>query len=338
MPTLYHGVAAVEDTRDQAMTTLYHQWYNAVVAGLRLDPNTFQLLQPSAPLNGGIEQLWTYFNTIPPYSLISNLELNGLHRFYDEYRAVVSSLVSHPGDPIWMAQQSLNYQYGFVHGVPNFGATLADLREALVRAPSRSFAFNSATQNADTAHTWAKDAVGGIWDFFTADGTGPGAGPWLATQAKAATGQVVVSLSFDHVLCYKAAPASWDNLAALAAAYAIRDERLWPGVPNWNTVFGPTGTLQRFLTELVVVDGINMSMTSAADYDRVEQEEICSRAGAGYFPFYCAETPGAFSSSISFDTRGTMTVTAASPIGQPLVLGAVVLPAATLLTGQPKRR
>jgi hypothetical protein len=334
MTTLYHGVATVEDTSDRAMTSLYHQWYNAVVAGLRLDPNTFQLLQPSTPLNGSIEQLWTYFNTIPPYSLVSNMELNGLHRFYDEYRAVVSSLISHPGDPISLAQQSLNYQYGFVHGVPNFGATIQELRDALVHAPSRSFAFNSATQSADTSNTWAKDAVGGIWNFFEAEG--PAA--WTATQAKAAAGQVVVSLSFDHVLCYKATPASWDNLAALAAAYAIRDERMWPGVPNWNTVFGPTGTLQRLLTDLVVVDGINMSMTSAADYDLAEQEEIRSRAVAGLFPFFCPQTPGGFNSSISFDTRGTMTVTAASPIGHPLVLGAVVTPAAALLTGHPKRR
>jgi hypothetical protein len=334
MPTLYHGVAAVEDTSDQAMTTLYHQWYNAVVAGLRLDPNTFQLLQPSAPLNGSIEQLWTYFNTVPPYSLVSNMELNGLHRFYDEYRAVVSSLISQPGDPISMAQQSLDYQYGFVHGVPNFGATIKELRDALVHAPSRSFAFNSATQSADTSNTWAKDAVGGIWDFFEAEGSGA----WQQTEAKAAAGQVVVSLSFDHVLCYAATPASWDNMAALAAAYAIRDDRMWPGVPNWNTVFGPTGTLQRFLTELIVIDGINMSMTSAADYDVVEQEEIRLRATAGYFPFFCAETPGGFTSSISFDTRGTMTVTAASPIGHPLVLGAVVTPAAELLSGHPKRR
>jgi hypothetical protein len=334
MTTLYHGVATVEDTTDRAMTTLYHQWYNAVIGGLRLDRNTFQLLQPATPLNGSVEQLWTFFNTVPPYSLVSNMQLNGLHRFYDEYRAVVSSLISHPGDPISLAQQSLNYQFGFVHGVPNFGATIQDLREALVHAPSRSFAFNSATQNADTSNTWAKDAVGGIWNFFEADGDGP----WAATQAKAAAGQVVVSLSLDHMLCYAATPASWDNLAALAAAYAIRDERMWPGIPNWNTVFGPTGTLQRFLTEVVVVDGINMSMTSAADYDVVEQEEIMARADEGFFPFFCASEPGGFSSSISFDTRGTMTVTAASPIGHPLILGAVVTPASTLLSGHMTRR
>jgi hypothetical protein len=334
MPTLYHGVATVEDTSSQAMTTLYHQWYNAVVGGLRLDPNTFQLLQPSAPLNGSIEQLWTYFNTVPPYSLVSNMELNGLHRFYDEYRAVVSSLISHPGDAISLAQQSLNYQYGFVHGVPNFGATIQELRDALVTAPSRSFAFNSATQSSDTSNTWAKDAIGGIWDFFEAEGTGA----WTKTQARAAAGQVVVSLSFDHVLSYAATPASWDNPAALAAAFALRNDEMWPGIPNWNTVFGPTGTLQRFLTELVVVDGINMSMTSTADYDIVEQEEIRVRAKAGYFPFFCPEVVDGFSSSISFDTRGTMTVTAASPIGHPLVLGAVVTPAAELLRAHPTRR
>jgi hypothetical protein len=386
MATLYHGVASVEDTGDQAMTTLYQQWYNAVVSGLRLDPGTFQLLQPNTPLGATSDQLWAYFNAIPAHSLVSNFQLNGLNRLYDDYRAVVNMLISQTGDafradlgdsyqawigyvsglspipkpsdlpgiffswatvhapgvasrgrndldailddPIALAQQTVVNQAGFINGTPNFGATIADLRDAIIQAPSGSFAFNSSTQSSDTSGTWAKAAAGGIWDFFSADGSGE----WSKTQSKAASSQLVISLSFDHVLTFPAAPGSWYNSAALTAAFATRDNTMWrPGTPNWNTTFGPTGNLQRFLTGLIVVDGINMSMTSSAEYDTSEQEEIRTHAEAGFFPFFSAETSGGYTSSLSFNSGGTMTVTAASPAGNPVVLGAVVSPAGALL-------
>ena len=56
----------------QAMATLYRQWYNALVAGLRLDPATFQLLQPNTPIGDTSDQLWAYYNSIPPASLVNN--------------------------------------------------------------------------------------------------------------------------------------------------------------------------------------------------------------------------------------------------------------------------
>jgi hypothetical protein len=392
MATLYHGVATVEDTGDQAMTTLYQQWHNAVVAGLRLDPNTFQLLQPNLPLGDTSDQLWSFFNAVPPHSLVSNYQLNGLSRLYDDYRAVINMLISQTGDrfradlgadyqpwisyagglnpipkpsdlpdiffswatvhapgiasrgrndleavlddPVALAQQSVVNQAGFINGVPNFGATVADLQESIIRAPSGSFAFNSSTQSSDTSGTWAKVAAGGFWDFFIADGSGE----WAKTQSKAASSPLVISLSFDHVLSFPARPGTWFNSAALSAAFAAKGDTRWKrGTPNWNTAFGPTGTLQRFLTELVVVDGITMSMTSAADYDISEQEEIQAHAEAGFFPFFQTETSGGCVSSMSFDGGGTMTITAASPVGNPIVLGAVVSPAAAMLRGQPRQ-
>jgi hypothetical protein len=360
-----------------------------VVAGLRLDPGTFQLIQPNTPIGVTSDTLWAYFNSIPPASVLSNVELNGLSRLYDDYLAVVNRLISRTGDalridlgdsyqawmnyvaglnpapdpndlpniffswatihapgvaskgrndveailddPIALAQQAVMNKAAFVNGVPNFSVTVADLRDAIQRAPAAAFSFDSATQSADTSRSWARGAVGGFWDFFTAEGSGD----WDKTQTKAASSHLAVAASFDHVLTQPAAPGNWYSSAALTAAYGSRDNTMWrPGTPNWNTTFGLTGTMQRFVTQLVVVDGIDITMTSQGDYDSGEQEEIRARAGAGFFPVFSAEAPGGYSADITFDTSGTMTVTASSPAGNPVVLGATVASAGQLLGGQ----
>jgi hypothetical protein len=386
---LFRGVPTIEDTGDQAMTTLYHQWYNAVVAGLRLDPGTFQLIQPNTPLGATSDTLWAYFNSIPPASLLCNFELNGLNRLYDDYVAVVNRLVSQTGDqlridlgdsyqawlnyvgglnpapdpndlpniffswatvhapsvasrgrndiaailddPIALAQQAATNKAGFLNGMPNFSATIQDLRGAVQRAPAASFSFDSATQSADTTYSWAQQTVGGFWDFFAAEGSGN----WDKIQSKAATSHLTMAVSFDHAMTAPATPGAWYNSAAMTAAYGTRDNTVWqPGTPNWNTTFGPTGAMQRFVTQLVVVDGIDLTMTSLGDYDSREQQDIRAHADAGLFPIFSARAAGGFSSTITFDSSGTMTVTGSSPAGNPVVVGVTVASASELLGGQ----
>jgi hypothetical protein len=379
-------------TRDSqyAMSTLYQQWYNTLVAGLRLDPATFQLVQPSTPLGDTSDQLWAYYNSIPPRSLVNNVQLNPINRFYDAYRAVVNVLISRTGDalrkdlgdcypgwttyasgltprpkpaalpqvffswasihcpeaasrgrddfaamlddPIALSQQAVLDRSRFVNGVPNFSATIDNLRDAVTRAPSASLSFDSATQSFDVSRCWASGEVGRFCDFFS----GGGSGDRSEIQAKAATSHVTLSVAFQHALRFRAEPGTWYSPSTLAAAYATRDSTLWkPAVtPNWSSTFGPTGNMQRFLTELIVVDGITMAMTSAAGYSGGEEEEIKAEAEAGIFPFFLAEASGRIASATSFDATGTMTVTSTSPAGNPVVLGAVVSPAAALFGGR----
>ncbi len=381
---------APRDGTQKAMTKLYQQWYNALVAGLRLDPATFQLLQPSTPLGDTSDKLWAYYNSVPPLSLVHNLQINAVNRRYDDYRAVVNVLISQTGDtfrqdvgdcyrswmtyvsglrptprpadlpdvylswatihcpgaasrgrndlqamlddPVALAQQAVLDRSGFINGVPDFSATIEDLRDAVAQAPSASFSLDSATQSADVSTSWARSEVGGIWDFFS----GGGSADWAETQAKAAASHVTISVAFQHALSFPAEPGNWYSSGALAAAYATRDSTMWkPGAtPNWSSTFGPNGTMQRFPTMLIVVDGINTTMSSAAGFSSVEEEEIRSEAEAGVFPLFFAEATGGASSSVSFDDDGTMTVTSTSPAGNPVALGAVVAPAGELLAGQ----
>lgn len=80
------------DPATQAMQTLSAQWYNAVVAGCKLDPNTFQLVQGNTPLGSTSEQLWNIFDAIPPLSVTSYFNPSQFNSFSSDYGAVINNL------------------------------------------------------------------------------------------------------------------------------------------------------------------------------------------------------------------------------------------------------
>ncbi|GAB3723433.1 hypothetical protein GCM10027594_04360 [Hymenobacter agri] len=81
------------DPASQAMQTLNAQWYNAVVTGCGLDPNTFQLVQGAAPLGTTSEQLWNVFDVVPPLSVSNYFNPAQNNVFSSDYGAVINNLI-----------------------------------------------------------------------------------------------------------------------------------------------------------------------------------------------------------------------------------------------------
>jgi hypothetical protein len=375
-----------KDSGTSAMTTLQSQWYNALVAGLRLDPNTFQIVQPNVPLGNMSDSVWSYFNNLPPATLVNELNLSGGNQFYADYKAVVAQLESQSGDafqrdlgdayPVWMqyvkglspapkvsdlpdvfrawaiinypnlasvgandlqailndpifaAQQAVNSTSGFINGVPNFSQTIADLRAALPSAPAASFSFDSETASSNVQNTWAEGAVGVLFDFFE----GESGGEYSSLSEQAALAQVTVQASFKSVLQFAAQPGSWYVLSALSTAFATPDNTVWNhGTPNWNSTFGPQGNMLRFLTSLIVADGIDLTVTSQAVYNSDQQTTIKNETGIAIWPFFFAEGSTTITTDVSFSSEGYMTVHISSPAGNPVVIGANVTPVSAFL-------
>ncbi|HEY7767378.1 hypothetical protein, partial [Longimicrobium sp.] len=81
-----------ETSGQQAMQTLTAQWYNTLVAGLGLDPNTFQLIQANAPLGNSSAALWSYFDAVPPTALAHSFNASQLNSLSQDYGGVIMSL------------------------------------------------------------------------------------------------------------------------------------------------------------------------------------------------------------------------------------------------------
>lgn len=73
--------------------TLQSQWYNVIVSSLRLDPQSFQLVQATSPLPNTSAGIWEFFNSVPPVSLTQNYEQGSLKHLYDGWLAVVTTIL-----------------------------------------------------------------------------------------------------------------------------------------------------------------------------------------------------------------------------------------------------
>ena len=373
---------------EQLTETMQAKWYNTIVAALGADPQAFQLLQPSTPLGNTSDLLWAYFNNLPPFSLNSHFSVSGGNRFYDDYRAVVSQLISQTmqtfnkdvgdslsawktyistvspipkptelpeifrswalinapqvaekgasdlaaaiNDPVFRANMAVANQTGFINGVPNYSQTIADLRGLLPQAEAREINFDSSVASSDLTNTWANGKVSGFYDMFT----GKASSSYSALTARAASSKLTVKGTLKHVLTFSADPGAWYDSSALAAAYGTPDNTMWQhGTPNWNTTFGPNGNMRFFTSSLIVVDGIDLTITSAASYSAEEQKEIRANVEMGIWPFFSLGASGGYTHEESFSADGTMTIHITNAEGNPLVFGANVLPAQRFIRG-----
>lgn len=88
-------VQVVDDANDpaaEAMNKLTAQWYNAVVNGCHLDPDTFQLIQGATPLGSTSETLWNILDVVPPLSVSNYYNPSQLNVFSTDYGGVINNL------------------------------------------------------------------------------------------------------------------------------------------------------------------------------------------------------------------------------------------------------
>lgn len=74
------------------MTLLQNRWYNGLLSGLGMSPQTFQILQPAAVIATSDSELWTIQNQVPPFTLTWNSWVYSSSRFFTEYAAVVPQM------------------------------------------------------------------------------------------------------------------------------------------------------------------------------------------------------------------------------------------------------
>jgi hypothetical protein len=191
---------------------------------------------------------------------------------------------------------------------------------AIAHGPSKSIFFDSATSSSSVTDTWAGGGISGFFDIFW----GGASASYHQSTEKFASSRVTVKAEFKHVLPVKTfLPGDWFSSSFLNYVYKTKDNRVWPaGDPvTWESTFGSSGNMQRHIEELVIVDGIDITVTSSASYSAAEQEDIRARASAGIWPFFRVSASGGYSSSTTFSDSGTMTTRTTCPEGNPAVFG-----------------
>lgn len=280
-----------------------------------------------------------YLATVNPFP--GSQQLPGV--FYN-WALVNAPTVAGPGrsalqaallDPIVNAQLMAGNTSGFVNNTPNFSQGVTQLFQQIPNGTAQTIQFDTNTASSNVTQTWTQGNTGIFFGIF---GQSDSSSSQL-TQTFASS-RVTASISFQKLISFVAdppgAPNGWYSSGALSQAFnASGGGAPWkPGAnPNWNSTFGPTGNMQRFLTSLVVADGISATITSYAQYSSSQQTQITQNSSSGFWPFYWNSSSSTYTQHVAFNADSTMTYTVSSQAGNPLIIGATVLPASQYLGG-----
>ncbi len=115
----------------------------------------------------------------------------------------------------------------------------------------------------------------------------------------------------------------------MGLAYSSRTAPPWSRSEDWDSFFGSEGSLRYLNASLVIVDGLRATLSSAAQYDKSEQDAVRRAAPQGLWPFF---VPGSAATiAVEFDASSHLRVELCTQPGAPLLLGANVLSIARYL-------
>ncbi|PCI75018.1 MAG: hypothetical protein COB20_13890 [SAR86 cluster bacterium] len=261
-----------------------------------------------------------------------NLQQSIVTKAINDYKSMLT-------DPIVVAQNMLlQLQYAAKNpGIYAYTTTYNQLQVALNKSEPGKVTLDSSTDSSDISHTWAKTEVGGFFDIFA--GAGDSSYDKYTTQVSQAG--VKIEASFDKVANFSGSPlyepsgdvelqnyTPWFNSAALHEGYSDKSNNTWKSgdAINWNSTFGPNGNLPRITGALIIVDGINLSLTSNCELDSGDRTTFKAAAEGGIWPFFEASGSGGWNTTTTFDDSGNVTVSSVCAAGNPQILGAIVTP------------
>ncbi len=306
--------------------------YQGVMSALQAQPNNFESTIGSSCF-AAYQQAIQYGQVVPgdPMAFRNWALVNGTCSKVAVSGA--SALAAALLDPIFAAQMNvLAYKPAGKKGV-DFVPGFSSLMEQLNNAPSRSAQVGTSQWNWDVSKTWASSSSSTFFGLWS------GSSSSSDISQKFASNGVTLSAKFDNVLQFAATPGDWYSSAALGMAFNNPNEVPWTqGNPiTWDTTFGSNGNMQRFLNNLVVVQNMDVTVTSQASWSASEQQTILNNQQSGLWPFYSSNSNDGTSTDAGFNSSGNMTVRITSKQGVAVAIGCMVLPASVYLGHEQER-
>jgi len=218
-----------------------------------------------------------------------------------------------------------------------YTSTIARVKAAILSGQAKTASFDSTQESSDTSHAWAGGKASGGYGFFKFSASGN----WDKFNQQVEENGVKVSAQFQNVATVPGQPLQvaqpldpdlskyvpWFNSAALNLAFRNSNNRVWQQAsPTWNDTFGTSGNLQRLAVGLIVVDGIQTTVTVNYSLTTEDKQSVEGALKFGFFPFFTASGSGGWTHEITNSDTRSFTLTSSSPAGNPQILGVLVSP------------
>lgn len=218
------------------------------------------------------------------------------------------------------------------------------LANTMRTAPAAKVSFSNTQSTKTFKDTWAQGNAEMYFDIFG----GEGSTSYEQTSKKAFNGAISIDLAVAHALVVDVMPLyevnndptlskykPWYDSAVLSSAFRNRSnqDEIWnpQGETSWDDAFGPKGFMRYITTDLVVVDGVTMTMTVKAEFDEHDRTTISGEYATGLWPFFFSEGSAGAKYRLDHVDKSGFSVTLTSMEGNYLILGANVEDAATAL-------
>lgn len=306
--------------------------YNTMCSALNLSNQSFQMIQGVLPVQSNAQDLYNYFDGIPPQSVAVLYTGNPLNNLSGNYATMLSKTANEATFLYKIAFSNYTNPNNWIGGSmgtnPIYSPPFADLMAQVNKGSSATIHFDSETANTDISKSWAKsDSSSGI-------------GFWGKTESsvsqtlnqKASANRITVDIALDKYAYLATRAGGWFFSGYFTDMYKNPDQ-FTNGQDEWNNLFGPTGTLQRVANQALIVSGYSITIRSWATYSESDFSTITQSSETNVWPFYTSGSSSSATSRYQFNEDKTITVTINSAPGDLQIMGMGVIPTNVAVTG-----
>lgn len=208
--------------------------------------------------------------------------------------------------------------------LPTYSSTITNAKAAVLTNGPSNFSFDSSAMDTSSNGTTVSGSASGLFDIFSG---GVGASFTSLNKMAAASGFTITG-QVDNYGTLSVDRGGWYDASQLNRAFKNKnDNNIWDPYSNqgdWDTFFGKGGSLARRVSQMLLVTGYDITVTSKASYTTSQFQEITTTANVGFWPFFSAKVSTTHTQSSSHGANGELITRYRQNPGQIAIWGATV--------------
>lgn len=314
------------------MVTPTNGMYNTLCSALNLSDQSFQMIQGVLPVQSLAQNLYNYFDGIPPKSVATLYEGNPLNNLSGNLATMLSKTADQGTFLYQIAMSNYTNDKNWIGGSigtnPIYAPPFEDLMQQVQKGSSATIKFDSKTANTDISKSWAQsdDSAGvGFWGTKSSSVS-------TSLNQKAAASQITVEIVLDKYAYLPVRAGGWFFSGYFTDMYKNPDQFVG-GQSEWDKLFGPQGSLQRVTNQALLVAGYTIIVRSWATYSESDFQEVQKSSETNVWPFYTSGSSSTAKSSYTLNDDKSISVTITSSPNDLQILGMGVIPTDRAVTG-----
>jgi hypothetical protein len=208
--------------------------------------------------------------------------------------------------------------------LPSYSCTISQAHSAVLVGGTANIAFDSTTMDTSSDGTTVKGSASGMFDIFSAGASGS----YDSLDKMAASSGFKITGTISNYGTLAVTRGGWYTSGELTRAYTGKnDDNIWDPLANqgnWDSFFGPDGSMPRRVSQLLLVSGYDITVTSEASYSASQYKKITTDASVGIWPFFSVNVSTTHTTKFSQGANGELIVRYKQNDGQIAIWGATI--------------